>query len=241
METGTVLDVRNLSVKLDGDPILTDVSFAVSCGEIVAVVGPNGSGKTTLFRALLGLVPAEGKICWRPGTSTAYVPQRFTVPSSMPISVTEFFLLKGKRFWLPDEALLRHLTHELSLLGLSQSVLGRPLGTLSGGQIQRLLVAWALLGHPDVVLFDEPTASVDVGFAETVYDILRRLTRERGSTILLISHDLNVVAAVADKVLCLNRTITCEGPPEKVLTPDGLRRLFGEGAVHHPPYHGHGA
>jgi zinc transport system ATP-binding protein len=226
MPTEGVLDVRHLSVRVAGEFILDDVSFSVARGEVVAVVGPNGSGKTTLFRELLGLVPCAGEIRRRAGATFAYVPQRFSVPASLPISVTEFLLLKARRFWLPDAAFVGHLPHELGLLGLPDSVLDQPLGALSSGQLQRLLVAWALLSHPDVLLFDEPTASVDVGFSRAVYEIMRHVTRARGAAVLLISHDLNVVAAYADRVLCLNRRLLCDGPPGAVRTHDALDRLF---------------
>lgn len=227
-----VLEARDVSVTLGGEPILQGVSFALRRGEITTVVGPNGSGKTTLFRALLGLVPHEGEIRWRAGTAVGYVPQRFSIPASAPITVIELLLLKSDRFWRPGKSFLDHLPHELDLVGLDRGLLGTPLGSLSGGQLQRLLIAWAMLDHPDALLFDEPTAAVDVGFADTIYAIMRRLAEERGTAILLISHDLNVVFRYAANVLCLNRRLLCHGPPAEVLTPRELERLFGEVALY---------
>ncbi len=225
-----ILEVKDVSVTLGGEPVLERVSFTLHRGEVTTIVGPNGSGKTTLLRAVLGLVPYDGEITWQPGVAIGYVPQRFSIPASTPITATEFFLLKSERFWLPRKEFLGHLTHELDLVGLDQDVLTRPLGRLSSGQLQRLLVAWAMLNHPDVLLLDEPTAAVDIGFTETMYAIMRRLTEERGTAILLISHDLNVVFRYAANVLCLNRKLLCQGPPAEVLTPQELKRLFGEAA-----------
>lgn len=227
-----ILEVKDVSVVLGGEPVLDRVSFTLHRGEITTIVGPNGSGKTTLLRALLGLVPYEGEIAWQSGVSVGYVPQRFSIPASTPITVTEFFLLKSERFWMPRREFLRHFTHELDLVGLGQDVLTRPLGRLSSGQLQRLLVAWAMLNHPDVLLLDEPTAAVDIGFTETMYAIMRRLAEDRGTAILLISHDLHVVFRYAANVLCLNRKLLCQGPPTEVLTPQELKRLFGEAALY---------
>jgi zinc transport system ATP-binding protein len=150
------------------------------------------------------------------------------VDKTVPLTVREFFLLKAKRFWSPDETFLEHLSHELSLVGLSQEILERPVGELSGGQLQRLLIGWAMVDHPEVMLFDEPTAGIDVGFEETVYQLLQRLQKERNTTILLISHELNIVYRYADQVVCLNREMLCRGKPHEVLHPQDLARLFGE-------------
>jgi zinc transport system ATP-binding protein len=232
MEQSTVLEVSDCAVVLDGQTLLSKISFTVRKGEALAVIGPNGAGKTLLFKALLGLVPFSGRIVWQAGLRIGYVPQKFPVDKTVPLTVREFFLLKAKRFWFPNETFLKHLSHELSLVGLSQEVLARPVGELSGGQLQRLLIAWAMLDHPEVMLFDEPTAGIDIGFEETVYHLLQRLQKERGTTILLISHELNIVYRYADQVLCLNRVMLCHGKPHEVLHPRDLTRLFGEGAFY---------
>jgi zinc transport system ATP-binding protein len=239
MSGETILTVDDISVTLDRAPILRNVSFSVKQGEAVAVVGPNGAGKSVLFRALLGLIPYTGKVGWRPGARIGYVPQRFSMDRSVPVTAMEFFLLQSPGFWRPDEAFLNHLDHELNLMGLDRGILRKNLGELSGGQTQRLLIAWALLKHPEVLLLDEPTAGVDAGFEETVYALLHRVQQERETTLLLISHDLSVVYRYAQHVLCLNKTVLCQGPPVEALSPASLASLYGEtGFYRHNHDHG---
>jgi zinc transport system ATP-binding protein len=239
MQQETILNVSDCSVVLDNETLLSGVSFTLRQGEALAVIGPNGAGKTLLFKALLGLVPFSGTIAWQPGLRIGYVPQKFPVDRTAPLTVREFFLLKARRFWRPDQTFLNHLSHELALVGLSQEMLKRPVGDLSGGQLQRLLIGWAMLDHPEVILFDEPTAGIDVGFEETVYQLLQRVQKERSTTILLISHEINIVYRYADQVLCLNREMLCHGKPHEVLNPEDLTRLFGGGSFyeHHKDAH----
>lgn len=237
MSDRAILKVEHLSVNLDRIQVLEDVSFLLNHGEAAAVIGPNGAGKTVLFRALLGLVPYSGTIIWQPGIKIGYVPQRFSVERSAPITTLEFFLLQSQAFWRPPSAFIDHLDHELTLVGLDRLILKKNLGALSGGEIQRVLIASAMLGHPDVLLLDEPTAGVDVGFEYSVYDLLHRVQTERGTALLVISHDLNVVYRRAQHVLCLNKTVVCQGPPVETLTADTLRRLYGNAGYY---LHNHG-
>lgn len=240
MGDDTVLTVEDLSVALDAVPILRNISFFVRQGEALAVIGPNGAGKTVLFRALLGLHPHTGTIRWRPDATIGYVPQRFSIERSAPVTALEFFLLKSPSFWRPTAAFTGHLDHELTLMGLDRSILRKSLGELSGGETQRLLIAWAMLQHPNVLLLDEPTAGVDVGFEDTIYSVIHRLQAERGTTILLISHDLSVVYRYAQKVVCLNRSVVCQGPPVVALNPEALAALYGEpGYYRHEQHLGH--
>ncbi|MBI2640288.1 MAG: metal ABC transporter ATP-binding protein [Candidatus Sungbacteria bacterium] len=233
MEKDTVLEVNNLSVTFDSEEVLRGISFSVKRGEALAIIGPNGAGKTVLFRALLGLIPYEGEIRWQEKIRIGYVPQKFLLDRSVPLTVQEFFLLKSPHFWFPPGSFLEHLEHELKLVGLSQQILSRPLGELSGGELQRILVSWAMLDHPDVLLFDEPTAGIDLGGEETIYNVMHRLQDERGTTVLLISHDLNVVYRHAQNVLCLNRRMVCHGSPQEVLNPEELIKVYGEGGFYH--------
>jgi zinc transport system ATP-binding protein len=223
-----LLRVEHLTVCLGTERILDDVSFTIEPATITAIVGPNGSGKTTLLKALLGLVPHEGLITWAPGTSIGYVPQRFSLPEGMPLTVREFFLLKADRFWRPSPDFDSSCHLQLEGVGLSPGLLDRAVASLSSGQMQRLMLGWALVGHPDVLLFDEPTASVDVGFRETLYALLAGLRQTFRTTILFISHDLQIVWRYASRVLCLDRRLICQGSPDSVLNPDVLKSLFGD-------------
>jgi zinc transport system ATP-binding protein len=140
----------------------------------------------------------------------------------------EFFLLQSPSFWRPSTDFSGHLDHELTLVGLDRAILHKNLGELSSGQTQRLLVAWAMLLHPGVLVLDEPTAGVDIGFEETIYSLIRRVQTERGTTVLLISHDLSVAYRYAQKVLCLNKSVVCQGPPVEALKPEALSILDGD-------------
>ncbi|QQG44939.1 MAG: metal ABC transporter ATP-binding protein [Candidatus Sungiibacteriota bacterium] len=230
---GTILEVKNLSVTLDSEEILRDISFSVKKGEALAIIGPNGAGKTVLFRALLGLVPYKGEIRWQNNIQIGYVPQKFFIDRSTPLTVREFFLLKCSNFWFPPKNFKKHLGHELTLVGLPEVILKKPISELSGGQVQRVLISWAMLNHPDVLLFDEPTSGIDVGAEETIYNLIHRLQDERGTTVLLISHDLGVVYRYAGSVLCINKQLVCYGNPQEVLSPQELTKLYGEGRFYH--------
>lgn len=236
MIADTMLAVTNLSVVLEGIQILSDISFTVRQGEAVAVIGPNGAGKTVLFRAILGLLPHTGTVIWRAGTTIGYVPQKFSVDRSAPVTVLDFFLLQSPNFWRPGTEFIRHLDHELALVGLDRGILQKNLGALSGGQMQRLLIAWAMLRHPQMLLLDEPAAGVDAGFQDSLYSLIHRVQTERGTTVLQISHDLSVVYRYAQQVLCLNKSVVCRGSPVEALTPEALASLFGQpGYYRHDP------
>jgi zinc transport system ATP-binding protein len=218
-----VLSVTNLKVEFNNNVILDNLNFTVHKGETLAIIGPNGAGKTILFRTLIGLVPYTGSVNWAPETKIGYVPQRLYVGTDIPLTTKEFFGLKNAH---PHEI---HRT--LSSVGFEtglEHLLRQKLGTLSGGQLQRVLIAWALVGHPNVLLFDEPTTGVDISAEESIYSLLRRLQEQENFTILLISHELQVVYRYATNVLCLNKEGLCFGPPKKALTRAALSQLFGE-------------
>ena len=225
----TLLSVQNLSVSFDNNKVIDNLSFLIKKGEVIAIVGPNGAGKSVLFRALIGLVPYSGKIEWTSGLKISYVPQRFNIEKDFPLTTREFLRLKSKNQAKILAALesvglknkqteMHHIEHHL---------LSQRLGWLSGGQLQRVLIAWAILDDPDVLLFDEPTTGIDVGGEETIYNLLKKLNDEMALTILLISHDLNIVYKYADSVLCLNKEKICFGSPREVLDPQALIKLYG--------------
>jgi zinc transport system ATP-binding protein len=217
-----ILHVAGLNVELSKNHVIENLSFDVKRGETLAVIGPNGAGKTVLFRTLLGLVPHTGQVRWASGVKIGYVPQRLYVESDLPLTTAEFFGLKNVAF--PE------IHRVMASVGFTDphEILAKKLGTLSGGQLQRVLIAWALTGHPDVLLFDEPTTGVDLSAEESIYSLLKRLQAQENLTILLISHELQVVYRYATNVLCLNKEGLCYGPPHKALTQEALSRLFGE-------------
>ena len=224
-----LLKVENLSVDLEKNRILDNISFEAYPGETLALIGPNGAGKSVLFRTLLGMHPYQGKIKWGPNVRIGYVPQRFSVEPDLPITVGEFLNLRsGKR---------RGIIAEIEALGFTKEILQDRLGVLSGGQQQRVLIAWALLDHPDLLLFDEPTAGVDIAGGETVYSLLHKLQQERNMTTIIISHELQVVFQHATKVLCINQSTVCYGPPKTALTGEILSKLFRVEMEHHKEHH----
>jgi zinc transport system ATP-binding protein len=215
-----ILEVENLTVELEGEKILENLSFHVDEGEILTILGPNGAGKTVLLRTLLGLLPYRGKISWKKDVKIGYVPQRLPFIRDFPLTVEEFFHLK--------EVSQQEIRKVLSSLQITDpNFLHKKMGVLSSGQFQRVLVAYALLGSPDVLLFDEPTAGIDVGAEETIYTLLNRLKKERDITILLVTHDLTVVYQFASHCLCLsNRGMLCFGTP-RVINGAFLSKLYG--------------
>lgn len=228
---GKILDVRDLSVAFGDFVVLENISFFVERGEALAIIGPNGSGKTTLFRALLGTIPYAGTVRWAPRTKIGYVPQKLDIDRQLPLTARDFLTSKAHVSGAGKEDAAR----AAASVRLEDAVLERNLGELSSGQFQRAMIAFALIGKPDVLLFDEPTASVDVAGEEEVYDTLHRLQDEHGLTMLIISHDLHIVYRHATTVLCVNRTQVCFGEPVLTLTPETLSKLYG----HHPAlFHG---
>ena len=214
---------------LDKRLVLDDLTFEIGKGEVMVVVGPNGAGKTVLFRTLLGLVPYEGSIILAEGTKIGYVPQNFQISSHFPLTIKDFFSLKEKN--------KKEMLQALQAVGLQgvEDMLRRTLGALSGGELQRALIAYALLGRPNMLFFDEPTRGIDIGGETTIYNLLHTLHKERGLTMLINSHDLDFVFNHATTVLCLNQQKVCLGPPKHTLSEEILERLYGKevDVIHH--------
>jgi zinc transport system ATP-binding protein len=224
-----VLEVSHLSVHFGATRVLRDLSFTVPRSTSLAIIGPNGAGKTVLFRALIGAIPFDGDVRWAPGTRIGYVPQKLDLERDVPVTGLDF--LRARAALAKDDG--GDVDRLLSLVGVSPELAGQPIGTLSGGQFQRLLVAFALVGRPDVLLLDEPTAGVDEPGQEQLNTLIRRLQAERALTTLFISHEISVVHRNATNVLCLGRARTCIGPPRTILTPDLLREIYGTPLHYH--------
>jgi len=222
-----ILVVRGLNVKFGEDEVIKNLSFEVKKGEFLIVLGPNGSGKTTLFKAILGLVPSEGKIIWQ-GAKTpkiSYLPERLSQDQfkNLAITIKEFFRFKESR----DEKIVPIL----KAVGLEpKDILNKNPGNLSSGQFQRMLIAWSLISEPEILFFDEPATGIDIGGEETIYSLLEKFWKEKNLTILLITHDLDIVYKYATNVLCLSKKgVCCFGPPKEILTPEALEKIYKTG------------
>ncbi|MBZ5556772.1 MAG: metal ABC transporter ATP-binding protein [Acidobacteriia bacterium] len=224
-----VLDVQHVSLRFGNTQIFEDLSFQVTRGASVAVVGPNGAGKTVLFRALIGAIPVEGTIRWAPGIRLGYVPQKLDIARDVPITGFDFLHAQAVAHRLSDAA----MAEVLDDVGLSPRAAADSIGSLSGGQFQRLLVAFALLGNPDVLLLDELTAGIDEIGQVQLNELVHGLQKSRGLTLLIISHDLSVVHRYSTDVLCLNRRRAYFGPPRAVLTSDVLTEIYGAPVAFH--------
>jgi zinc transport system ATP-binding protein len=232
-----ILQVSGLSVELGNKQVLKNISFSAKKGETIAVIGPNGAGKTVLFRALIGLVPYTGTITWHSGTKIGYVPQRLYINRDFPLTTREFFCIKDRT--------CHEFERVMSAVGFKTDTaenrlntavfLKQKLASLSGGELQKVLIAWALIGSPDILLFDEPTSGIDVSSEETIYSLLHRLQEREKMTVILISHELQIVYRYATNVICLNRESVCVGPPNKAMNDENLHKLFGSeiGLYHH--------
>ena len=235
----TLLEATGLGFTLGGHRVLSDVSLGLHRGEIVTIVGPNGSGKTTLLRLLIGAErPDEGRIVRAAGLRIGYVPQKLAVDRTLPLTVDGFLALAGGA---PAEraAALDHV----GSAGLGR----RQLAALSGGQFQRAMLAQALLRRPDLLVLDEAAQGLDQAGEARFYRLIEQLRGELGCGVLMVSHDLHVVMAASDRVICLNGHVCCEGTPMVVSAAPEYRALFGVGTrgalalYRHQHDHEHGA
>lgn len=224
------LALDRVTVRYGATVAVEEVSLRVEQGELVALVGPNGAGKSTLFRAALGLTSYEGRIVVHQTRrrALAFVPQRLDVDLDFPITAGQVVAagrraLVGRRVRVraADRHAVVRCMFRVGLDGLER----RPLGTLSGGQVRRLLIARALAQEPSVMLLDEPLAGVDASATESLVDLLARLARE-GAAIVVSTHDLALVRERFARCIAINRVIVGDGAPEMVLAPSGLERFF---------------
>jgi zinc transport system ATP-binding protein len=223
---GTLIAARGLTLTRAGRPILAGVDIDIAAGEIVTVIGPNGAGKTMLVRALLGLERLDdGAVHRREPLVIGYAPQRFDIDRAIPLTVARFVALGRPHAARPEiEAVLADVG--------AAPLVDRQLPELSGGELQRVVLARALVRSPDLLVLDEPARAVDYAGEAELYTLIGRLRTERGFGVLLVSHDLHVVMAQSDRVICLNRHVCCSGVPHSVAQHPEYARLFGPQAAH---------
>jgi zinc transport system ATP-binding protein len=219
-----LLKLQSVSLKIGEHTLLDAIDLTLHAGEIVTVIGPNGAGKTTLLRVALGLQkPSVGNVVVSPNITIGYVPQKLHIDPTLPITVRRFLSLTKAQNKLDFNSLLVDVG--------ADHVIDSPLQNLSGGELQRVLMARALIREPDILVLDEPVQGVDVHGQIELYDLISRVRTERGCAILMVSHDLHLVMASTDRVLCLNQHICCSGIPEVVVNHPAYSELFGPHAA----------
>lgn len=227
-----LIRLQQVSVGFRQESVLENVQLTVNAGEIVTLIGPNGAGKTTLVRAVLGLLKPDSGSVWRkPRLRIGYMPQKLTVDPTLPLSVLRFLRL------VPGVD--RHTAlAALAEVGAEQ-VIDSPLQNISGGELQRVLLARALLREPELLVLDEPVQGVDVAGQAELYRLFTELRDRHGCGVLMVSHDLHLVMSTTDQVVCLNRHVCCSGHPEQVSGDPAFVELFGQDAQSLAIYHHH--
>lgn len=223
-----ILSVRRLGITVGLRPILRDVSFELAANASLAIIGPNGSGKTLLLKALLGIFPHSGTIRWQAGVRIGYVPQSASADPHLPLRVRELFVAKAR---------VQHLTPDdvdvaVQRVGVSE-LLDQQLGVLSSGQLQKVLIGFALIGNPQALLIDEPTSSLDEPTEQHISQLISNIRRELGTTIITVSHDLTLLRGLATHVLCLSGGGARFGTAEKMLVPEILQAVYGGPVAFH--------
>jgi zinc transport system ATP-binding protein len=223
---------EEVTVERGGISIVDRVTATVPKGSCTTIIGPNGAGKTTLLLALLGEIRYQGRIHISGnghGPRIGYVPQRLTFDRGMPLTVSEFLAMgfQKKPLWFGIRPDLQHLSMEVLTQVKAEYLAGRQIGALSGGELQRVLLALALRQEPDLLVLDEPSAGVDFHGELIFCELLDNLRRTKGFTQLMVSHDLATVTHHATHVICLNHKVAAEGPPRQTLTSENLTAIFG--------------
>jgi zinc transport system ATP-binding protein len=218
-----LIEAQGATVRIGRGELLSAVDLAVRAGEVVSLIGPNGAGKTTLIRVLLGLLkPSAGRVWRQPGLVVGYVPQRFRMDPILPLTVHRFLTIGAGRG--------RDIAPVLAAVG-ARHLAQASMHELSGGELQRVVLARALVREPGLLILDEPVQGVDFSGQLELYELIERIRRERGCGVLLVSHDLHVVMGATDRVVCLNRHVCCSGEPETVSRHPEYVNLFGPRAA----------
>jgi len=221
LNTETLISARGISLQFDQRQVLHDISFSIAQRQIVTLIGPNGAGKTSLVKIVLGLTkPTFGQVARKSGLRVGYMPQRLQVEQSMPVSVERFLKLAVNARSSEIDRVLKEVGAE----GLKDS----QLYSLSGGELQRVLLARALIQDPQLLVLDEPAQGVDVNGQAELYRLIDDIRDFHNCGILLVSHDLHLVMAATDEVICLNQHVCCHGHPEQVSNDPAYLELFGK-------------
>lgn len=236
MNSSPIIQVHDIHVKRQGKWVLQNVSFELFPKQIMTLIGPNGSGKTTLLKVVLGLTkPNQGTVRKQAKMNIGYMPQRLSINTTLPITVEKFLLLGKHRK-------KSHVADKMAEIGISH-VASHPIQSISGGELQRVLLTRALLNQPHVLILDEPTQGVDVNGQAELYELISHIRDAYDCAVLMVSHDLHLVMAATDQVICLNNHICCSGHPNSVSQHPAYLSLFGDAAnniatyTHHHNHH----
>ena len=228
---GLLIEAEGIAKQLGLRDVLIDATLAVYAGEVVTLIGPNGAGKSTLIRILLGLLkPDSGWVNRRPGLSIGYLPQRFQVDPALPLTVERFLAMAGS-----STARIAEVLDDVGLINYAR----KQVQSLSGGELQRVLLARAMVRRPDLLVLDEPLQGVDVAGQAELYHLIGEVRRGLGAGVILVSHDLHLVMAESDRVVCLNHHICCAGRPEAVSRDPQYLALFGPAVAVYTHNHDH--
>ncbi|WP_392559067.1 zinc ABC transporter ATP-binding protein ZnuC [Orbus mooreae] len=215
---------QNVCVEFNHQVILKDISFSIEMGKIVTLLGPNGAGKSTLVKLVLGLLkPTKGTITRKPNLTIGYVPQKLKLDPTLPLTVKRFMQLNKQ---ITDKD-IENILHRVN----ASQLINKTMHQLSGGETQRVLLAQALIKKPELLILDEPTQGVDVNGQIGLYNLIANAKNEFNCAVLMVSHDLHLVMAKTDIVICLNKHICCEGTPSLISSDPEFISLFGRNAV----------
>jgi len=230
------ITIEDLTVRVKDLVLLDNVNATINCGETTAIIGPNGAGKSTLLSAIMGFMPYSGNIRFCQSTEhckgaphIGFVPQRIDFDRGMPITVLDYLCLSQQKrpLWLGIKKELIERSLESLERVAAAHLAKRLLGKLSGGELQRVLLALSLMINPDILLLDEPVSGVDMAGGELFCDLIEALHKEKRFTLVLVSHDLSVVTRHADQVICLDKTVQCQGRALEVLTRENMLKVYG--------------
>lgn len=227
-----LVSLENIRVEFNGQNVLQNINLSIYPNTVTTIVGPNGGGKSTLLKVLLKLqTPNSGKVTHQKGLKIGYVPQKLHLDHSMPITVSRFLALKPQT----DDKMIEETLSLFSIAHLAKNSMQK----LSGGELQRVLLARAILDRPQLLILDEPMQGVDITGQTELYQLLNEMRNWLNCAVLMVSHDLNIVMANTDEVLCINKHICCAGTPEKVSNDPSFIHFFGDRFARNVAFYSH--